>query len=124
LLLKHEFSVWLIDEYNTSKQCPLCRQPSLLTFRQALNPQPYRRTRMPAATHHSAPFLCSLFLCSFSCTNLNCSENMDLSQVNYRLWSQDLAVALNFRHILNHLSHTVRIPERLAEIIKIGRTRR
>ncbi|OAD68839.1 hypothetical protein PHYBLDRAFT_149850 [Phycomyces blakesleeanus NRRL 1555(-)] len=43
--------------------------------------------------------------------------------VKYRLWSQDLAVALNFRHILNHLSHTVRIPERLAEIIKIGRTR-
>ncbi|OAD80335.1 hypothetical protein PHYBLDRAFT_61385 [Phycomyces blakesleeanus NRRL 1555(-)] len=58
------------------------------------------------------------------CTNLNCLENMDGSEVMHRLWNQDLAAVLNFRHILNNLRYDGIIPVRFTRVIRIGRIRR
>ncbi|PHZ14529.1 uncharacterized protein RHIMIDRAFT_275382, partial [Rhizopus microsporus ATCC 52813] len=42
LLKKHEFQVYLIDEYRTSRCCPTCLNESLHTFRRVPNPRPYQ----------------------------------------------------------------------------------
>ncbi|OAD68875.1 hypothetical protein PHYBLDRAFT_172725 [Phycomyces blakesleeanus NRRL 1555(-)] len=60
----------------------------------------------------------------FGCTNLNCLENMDRSEVMHRLWNRDLAAVLNFRHILNNLRYNGTIPVRFTRVIRIGRIRR
>ncbi|OAD78721.1 hypothetical protein PHYBLDRAFT_62524 [Phycomyces blakesleeanus NRRL 1555(-)] len=60
----------------------------------------------------------------FRCTNLNCLENMEGSEVMHRLWNRDLAAVLNFRHILNNLRYDGTIPVRFTRVIRIGRIRR
>ncbi|OAD73599.1 hypothetical protein PHYBLDRAFT_145075 [Phycomyces blakesleeanus NRRL 1555(-)] len=42
----------------------------------------------------------------------------------HRLWNQDLAAVLNFRHILNNLRYDGIIPVRFTRVIRIGRIRR
>ncbi|KAL0088037.1 hypothetical protein J3Q64DRAFT_1830847 [Phycomyces blakesleeanus] len=49
---------------------------------------------------------------------------MDGSEVMHRLWNQDLAAVLNFRHILNNLRYDGIIPVRFTRVIRIGRIRR
>ncbi|OAD74189.1 hypothetical protein PHYBLDRAFT_144645 [Phycomyces blakesleeanus NRRL 1555(-)] len=58
------------------------------------------------------------------CTNLNCLENMDGSEVMHRLWNRDLAAVLNFRHILKNLRYDGTIPVRFTRVIRIGCIRR
>ncbi|OAD71557.1 hypothetical protein PHYBLDRAFT_170217 [Phycomyces blakesleeanus NRRL 1555(-)] len=113
LLCKHGFDACLINEYATSRHCPRCCQLSLQTFKQVENPRPYRRTQIPTRTRHSL----------LRCTNLNCLENMDGSEVMHRLWNRDLAAVLNFRHILNQVSHDDTISERFTRVIQIGLNR-
>ncbi|OAD67085.1 hypothetical protein PHYBLDRAFT_67225 [Phycomyces blakesleeanus NRRL 1555(-)] len=60
----------------------------------------------------------------FRCTNLNCLENMDGSEVMHLWWNQDVAAVLNFRHILNNLRYDGTIPVRFTRVIRIGRIRR
>ncbi|OAD66105.1 hypothetical protein PHYBLDRAFT_152903 [Phycomyces blakesleeanus NRRL 1555(-)] len=59
-----------------------------------------------------------------SCTNLNCLENMDGSEVMHRLWNRDIASVLNFRYILNNLRCDGTISVRFTRLIRIGRIRR
>ncbi|OAD76188.1 hypothetical protein PHYBLDRAFT_166162 [Phycomyces blakesleeanus NRRL 1555(-)] len=65
-----------------------------------------------------------LALIAIKCTNLNCLENMDRSEVMHRLWNRDVASVLNFRHILNNLRYAGTIPVRFTRVIRIGRIRR
>ncbi|OAD70380.1 hypothetical protein PHYBLDRAFT_171758 [Phycomyces blakesleeanus NRRL 1555(-)] len=65
-----------------------------------------------------------LALIAIKCTNLNCLENMDGSEVMHRLWNRDVASVLNFRHILNNLRYDGTIPVRFTRVIRIGRIRR
>ncbi|KAL0074264.1 hypothetical protein F4703DRAFT_1745221, partial [Phycomyces blakesleeanus] len=96
LLCKHGFDACLINEYATSRHCPRCCQLSLQTFKQVENPRPYRRTQIPTRTRH---------------------------KVMHRLWNRDLAAVLNFRHILNQVSHDDTISERFTRVIQIGLNR-
>jgi hypothetical protein len=52
LLRKAGFSVFLMDEFCTSRHCPACGHKSLETFLTVNNPRPYRREKTPEVTCH------------------------------------------------------------------------
>ncbi|KAJ2535521.1 hypothetical protein EV175_006903, partial [Coemansia sp. RSA 1933] len=97
MLQQHGFQVYLLDEYCTSKTCPACIKGSLTTFKHVKNPWPYQRNARPQVICHGL----------LSCKSENCMEPIangsDASPHHVRLWNQDLAAVLNFRHILNGL---------------------
>ncbi|ORE04121.1 hypothetical protein BCV72DRAFT_180494, partial [Rhizopus microsporus var. microsporus] len=102
LLKKHGFQVYLIDEYKTSRCCPTCHNESLRTFRRVPNPRPYQRERYSTVVCHGL----------LRCTNLYCRPTMAALD-RYRLWNRDVAVCLNYLHILRGLRLNGMVPHRL-----------
>jgi len=52
LMRKAGFSVYLMDEFCTSRHCPACGHKSLETFLTVDNPRPYQRKETPKITCH------------------------------------------------------------------------
>ncbi|KAI9349332.1 hypothetical protein BD770DRAFT_394868 [Pilaira anomala] len=50
-LRKEGFKVYLLDEFKTSSICPSCEN-KLATFKECINPRPYRRSTNPKVTCH------------------------------------------------------------------------
>ncbi|KAJ2498127.1 hypothetical protein GGH96_004547 [Coemansia sp. RSA 1972] len=121
LLKRAGFTVYLIDEYLTSKTCPICEE-HISTFRKVKNPRPWMRTKCPMVKCHGL----------LGCQSQTCMEFFDTYQrgylgkqednkegekegekkgrVNWRLWNRDLAAVLNFRKILFSLRETGTVP--------------
>ncbi|KAI9362610.1 hypothetical protein BD770DRAFT_359362 [Pilaira anomala] len=103
-LRKEGFKVYLLDEFKTSSICPSCEN-KLSTFKECINPRPYRRSANPKVTSHRL----------LRCINQNCLEKQALTEkdqenVKYRLWNRDLAAVLNFRKIVISLRTTSQKP--------------
>ncbi|KAJ2503219.1 hypothetical protein GGH96_000468 [Coemansia sp. RSA 1972] len=119
-LLKHAgFDVYLIDEYLTSKTCPVCEE-RISTFHNVKNPRPWMRTNRPMVKCHGL----------LGCQSQTCMEFFDTygdkrgylgkkeddkegkkqGGVNWRLWNRDLAAVLNFKKILFSLRETGTVP--------------
>ncbi|KAI9354997.1 hypothetical protein BD770DRAFT_412005 [Pilaira anomala] len=99
-LRKEGFKVYLLDEFKTSSICPSCEN-KLATFKECINPRPYRRSANPKVTCHGL----------LRCLNQNCLEKQALTEkdqenIKYRLWNRDLAAVLNFRKIVISLRTT------------------
>jgi hypothetical protein len=58
LFRKAGFSVFLMDEFCTSRHCPACGHKSLETFLTVNNPRPYRREKTPEVTCHGLLYNC------------------------------------------------------------------
>ncbi|KAG0732689.1 hypothetical protein G6F57_020215 [Rhizopus arrhizus] len=97
LLKKHEFLVYLIDEFRTSQCFPSCENRSLTIFKRIPNPRPYQRRNNPE-------FICHGLL---RCTNQNCKVTVQnisgAEELSERLWIRDLAACLNTVHIVRNL---------------------
>ncbi|KAI9319113.1 hypothetical protein BX666DRAFT_2025443 [Dichotomocladium elegans] len=93
LLKKNNCNIYLIDEYKTSKCCPICDNESLATFKMVPNPRPYRRPDNPLTICHGL----------LRCTNQNCTAGMAEGVRQPRLWNRDLVATLNMHHILRGL---------------------
>ncbi|KAI9356462.1 hypothetical protein BD770DRAFT_458213 [Pilaira anomala] len=50
-LREEGFRVYLLDEFKTSSICPSCEN-KLTTFKECINPRPYRRSANPKVTCH------------------------------------------------------------------------
>ncbi|KAI9366600.1 hypothetical protein BD770DRAFT_423433 [Pilaira anomala] len=103
-LRKEGFKVYLLDEFKTSSICPSCEN-KLATFKECINPRPYRRSTNPKVTCHGL----------LRCLNQNCLEKQALTEkdqenIKYRLWNRDLAAVLNFRKIVISLRTTSQKP--------------
>ncbi|KAJ2500018.1 hypothetical protein GGH96_003056 [Coemansia sp. RSA 1972] len=119
LLKRAGFDVYLIDEYLTSKTCPICEE-RISTFHNVKNPRPWMRTKRPMVKCHGL----------LGCQSQTCMEFFDTygdkrgylgkqegekegkkkGRVNWRLWNRDLAAVLNFRKILFSLRETGTVP--------------
>ncbi|KAJ2499763.1 hypothetical protein GGH96_003274 [Coemansia sp. RSA 1972] len=116
LLKRAGFDVYLIDEYLTSKTCPICEE-HISTFHKVKNPRPWMRTKRPMVKCHGL----------LGCQSQTCMEFFDTYQrgylgkeedkkkgeegrVKWRLWNWDLAAVLNFRKILFSLRETGTVP--------------
>ncbi|KAI9355503.1 hypothetical protein BD770DRAFT_458851, partial [Pilaira anomala] len=74
--------------------CPSGKN-NLATFKECINPRPYRRSANPKVTCHGL----------LRCLNQNCLGKQALTEkdqdnIKYRLWNRDLAAVLNFRKIV------------------------
>ncbi|ORE08018.1 hypothetical protein BCV72DRAFT_325082 [Rhizopus microsporus var. microsporus] len=98
LLKKHEFQVFLIDEYKSSRCCSTCRNESLRTFRRIPNPRPYQCERYPTVVCHD-------FL-----------RPAMAAPDRYRLWNRDVAACLNYLHILRGLLRNGMVPHRFRRV--------
>ncbi|KAJ2499739.1 hypothetical protein GGH96_003250 [Coemansia sp. RSA 1972] len=118
LLKRAGFTVYLIDEYLTSKTCPICEE-CISTFHKIKNPRPWMRTNRPMVKCHGL----------LGCQSQTCMEFFDTygdersylgkeedkkkgeeGRVKWRLWNRDLAAVLNFRKILFSLRETGTVP--------------
>ncbi|KAJ2499478.1 hypothetical protein GGH96_003469, partial [Coemansia sp. RSA 1972] len=122
LLKRAGFDVYLIDEYLTSKTCPICEK-RISTFHIVRNPRPFQRSKRPMVKCHGL----------LGCQSQTCMEFFDTYDdergylgkqednkegekegekkgVNWRLWNRDLAAVLNFRKILFSLRETGTVP--------------
>ncbi|KAI9335795.1 hypothetical protein BD770DRAFT_422731 [Pilaira anomala] len=84
--------------------CPSCEN-KLATFKECINPRPYRRSSNPKVTCHGL----------LRCLNQNCLEKQALTEkdqenIKYRLWNRDLAAVLNFKKIVITLRSTSQKP--------------
>ncbi|KAJ2496149.1 hypothetical protein GGH96_006027 [Coemansia sp. RSA 1972] len=112
------FDVYLIDEYLTSKTCPICEE-RISTFHKVKNPRPWMRTKRPMVKCYGL----------LGCQSQTCMEFFDTyddergylgkqedkkkgeeGRVKWRLWNRDLAAVLNFRKILFSLRETGTVP--------------
>lgn len=103
-LRKEGFKVYLLDEFKTSSICPSCEN-KLATFKECINPRPYRRSTNPKVKCHGL----------LRCLNQNCLKKQALTEkdqknIKYRLWNRDLAAVLNFRKIVFSLRSTSQKP--------------
>ncbi|CEG79052.1 hypothetical protein RMATCC62417_13566 [Rhizopus microsporus] len=105
LLKKHEFQVFLIDEYKTSRCCPTCHNESFRTFRHVPNPRPYQHERYPTVVCHGLLRLAMA------------------APDRYRLWSRDATACLNYMHILRGLRRNCMVPHRFRRVA-VAPTRR
>ncbi|KAJ2538244.1 hypothetical protein GGF49_006034 [Coemansia sp. RSA 1853] len=117
LLKRAGFDVYLIDEYLTSKTCPICEE-RISTFLNVQNPRPFRRTSRPMVKCHGLlgcqSQKCMEFFDTYSRGYLgekkDESEGEKKGDVKRRLWNHDLAAVLNFRSILFSLRETGMVP--------------
>ncbi|KAJ1858201.1 hypothetical protein LPJ76_001162 [Coemansia sp. RSA 638] len=117
LLKRAGFTVYLIDEYLTSKTCPICKE-RISTFLNVPNPRPFRRTKRPMVKCHGL-LSCQSQTCVefFNTYQRGClgkkeseSEGEKKDNVKRQLWNCDLAAVLNFRKILFSLRETGTVP--------------
>ncbi|KAJ1733783.1 hypothetical protein LPJ61_001400, partial [Coemansia biformis] len=103
MLCKHRFAVCLVDEYMTSKTCPVCLG-CLETFKDIPNPRPGSQDNNPIVHCHGL----------LHCQNVECLGDLvkaDGTVVKRRwYWNWDMSVALNFRHILFGLLANSKVP--------------
>ncbi|KAJ2496807.1 hypothetical protein GGH96_005558 [Coemansia sp. RSA 1972] len=125
LLKRAGFDVYLIDEYLTSKTCPICEE-RISTFHKVKNLRLWMCTKYPMVKCHGL----------LGCQSQTCMEFFDTYQrgylgkkednkedgsedkkegekkdgINWRLWNRDLAAVLNFRKILFSLRETGTVP--------------
>lgn len=92
LLKKSGFSLYLVNEFNTSSKCPDC-EASLQKFKKIKNPRPFQRKKMRSVT----------------CNGLLKCKN----HPSEKLFNRDMAAVLNFRNILFELRRTGERPESL-----------
>ncbi|KAJ2498769.1 hypothetical protein GGH96_004053 [Coemansia sp. RSA 1972] len=118
LLKRAGFDVYLIDEYLTSKTCPICEE-RISTFHKVKNPRPWMRTKRPMVKCHGLlgcqSQTCMKFFDTYDgkCGYLGEKEDNkegEKDSVNWRLWNRDLAAVLNFRKILFSLWETGTVP--------------
>ncbi|KAI8047130.1 uncharacterized protein B0P05DRAFT_632638 [Gilbertella persicaria] len=83
MLQKEGFLVHLIDEFKTSSICPVCKG-DVDTFKEVVNPRPFRREKYPTVKRHGLISLLITFVC----------------HLGRRLWNRDLLATLNFCEIL------------------------
>ncbi|KAI8090843.1 hypothetical protein BDF21DRAFT_333280 [Thamnidium elegans] len=81
MLRKEEFQVYPLDEYKTSSICPSCEY-QLETFKECINPRPYRRSKNPTVKCHGL----------LRCKNRKCLDSKVLTEedTKFRLWNRDL----------------------------------
>ncbi|KAJ2476201.1 hypothetical protein IWW56_005051 [Coemansia sp. RSA 2131] len=72
LLKRGGFTVYLIDEYLTSKTCPNCEE-RISTFLNVPNPRPWMRTKRPEVKCHGL----------LGCTSQTCVEFFDMYEGGY-----------------------------------------
>ncbi|KAJ2708583.1 hypothetical protein H4R19_004679 [Coemansia spiralis] len=105
MLVKQGFKVYLVDEFRTSKTCPTCEMATLTTFKDVLNPRPWRCAMQPIVRCHGLLW-CATELCKVSVMV------GDRPELRPRVWNRDTAAALNFVHILHSLRSTGTVPDR------------
>ncbi|KAJ2502293.1 hypothetical protein GGH96_001228 [Coemansia sp. RSA 1972] len=122
LLKRAGFTVYLIDEYLTSKTCPICEE-HISTFHNVKNPRPWMRSKYPMVKCHGLlgcpSQTCMEFFDTYGDERGYLGKQEDESEdekkggkdnVNWRLWNQDLAAVLNFKKILFSLQETGTVP--------------
>ncbi|KAJ2090893.1 hypothetical protein IW138_002296 [Coemansia sp. RSA 986] len=105
MLRKKGCRIYLIDEFRTSKTCPNCLTGTLKTFLKVPNPRPYQRKKMKEVLCHGL----------LKCTNELCMGPVEVDSVltpRSRMYNQDLAAVLNFRHIFHSLCNYGNTPKR------------
>lgn len=55
-LHKSGFSIYMLNEYKTSTWCPSCITGELETFKEVLNPRPFRRKENPAVVRRKEKY--------------------------------------------------------------------
>ena len=109
LLQKNDFRVLLIDESLTSKCYPHCEENTLVTFRIAPSPHPYKRQGLSQGIRHDL-LICTNQNCQVPIVNIN---DNDANNKHFRLWNHDLVSCLNVLHIASSLRENCQITERL-----------
>ncbi|KAJ2503460.1 hypothetical protein GGH96_000250 [Coemansia sp. RSA 1972] len=119
LLKRAGFTVYLIDEYLTSKTCPICEE-HISTFHKVKNPRPWMCMKYPMVKCHGLlgcqSQTCMEFFDTYDdkCGYLGKQEDNKKGEkkggVKWRLWNRDLAAVLNFRKILFSLQETGTVP--------------
>ncbi|KAJ2278596.1 hypothetical protein GGH14_002975 [Coemansia sp. RSA 370] len=138
LLKRGGFTVYLVNEYLTSKTCPNC-EGRISTFLKVPNPRPFRRHIQPEAKCHELlgcqSQTCMEFFDTYSRGYLgekkgemeDESKGEKKGNVKRKLWNRDLAAVLNFRHILFSLRETGTVPtcfQRQKQPIETPKTRK
>ena len=109
LLQKNDFRVLLIDESLTSKCYPHCEENTLVTFRIAPSPHPYKRQGLSQGIRHDL-LICTNQNCQVPIVNIN---DNNANNKHFRLWNHDLVSCLNVLHIASSLRENCQITERL-----------
>ena len=87
LLHRKSFDI-LLDEYQTSSRCPLCKS-EVKPFKRHQTPRPWQSNDPPRLVHGL-----------LKCGSEECRAILDGKE---RLWNSDLLATLNFRAIVNGL---------------------
>jgi hypothetical protein len=94
---KYGYKVYLVDEYKTSKTCPVCFQELECDFKMRKNPKFWKRNTTPLVPVHGL-LRCQSEICQQECNSV-------------RLWNRDDVATMNIRTIVNHTISTGERPD-------------